>query len=133
VYEDLARWPVERQCTLRTECCQFRITGRVPHLTKGEALVAVRGLRAAGRKALPERQDGACPLLDPRTNRCLIYQDRPFGCRTHFCAAAGGTYPRKDVIDLIRKLEALDVKLGGNGARELPGALREILREPGKI
>ena len=129
VYDDLATRPVERACTLLTGCCHFKLTGLTPYLTKGEALVLARGVRAAGRKALPERADGACPLLHPRTGRCIAYADRPFGCRTHFCDAAGGPYSRAEVIDLIRRLEAVDTILGGNGPRALPGATAEALRE----
>ena len=51
-------------------------------------------IRASGRKRLPESVSGACPLLHPQTKRCLVYDGRPFGCRTHFCAAAGGPYER---------------------------------------
>ena len=123
IYRELAGRPSERSCTLRTECCQFRLTGKTPYLTKGEALVASRALRASGRKALPERPDGSCPLLDPRTNRCVIYESRPFGCRTHFCTEAGGPFARKQVADLIQRLEAIDAQLGGDGARSLPVAL----------
>jgi Fe-S-cluster containining protein len=130
IYRDLATRPIERQCELRTQCCHFRLTGKTPHLTRGEALLAARAFKATGRKSLPPaRQDGACPLLDLTTSRCLIYEDRPFGCRTHFCAAAGGPYARREVIDLIRRLEAIDEQLGGNGPRALPGAVREALEE----
>ncbi|MEI6561917.1 MAG: YkgJ family cysteine cluster protein [Verrucomicrobiota bacterium] len=129
VYAELARRPVQRDCTLLTECCQFKITGLTPYLTKGEALVAARGVRAAGRKQLPERADGACPLLHPQTGRCMIYAERPFGCRTHFCPAAGGPYARSEVIDLIRRLEAVDATLGGNGPRMLPGAVADALEQ----
>lgn len=123
VYDALAVRPAERNCTLRTECCQFKLTGRIPFLTRGEALVAARGWRATGRKVLPARADGACPMLDEKTGRCLIYEHRPFGCRTHFCRAAGGPFARKDVIDLIRRLEAVDAALGGSGARALEPAV----------
>ena len=123
IYGELAARPIARSCTLRTECCQFRLTGKTPYLTKGEALVATRAMRASGRKTLPERSDGTCPLLDPRTMRCMIYESRPFGCRTHFCPDAGGPFSRKDVADLIRRLEAIDARLGGDGARSLPVAL----------
>jgi len=129
VYAELARRPVERNCTLLTECCQFKVTGLTPYLTKGEALVAARGVRAAGRKQLPERADGACPLLHPQTGKCTIYADRPFGCRTHFCPSAGGQYARAEVIDLIRRLEKVDAALGGSGPRMLPGALADALAE----
>lgn len=128
IYRDLAARPIERDCQLRTECCHFKLTGKTPYLTKGEALVAAKTLRATGRKTLPQRDDGACPLLDPQSSRCLIYDGRPFGCRTHFCAAAGGPYSRREVIDLIRRLEEIDAQLGGDGPRALPAAIQDALR-----
>ena len=123
VYHELADRPIERNCELRTQCCHFKLTGKTPYLTRGEAVVAARALRATGRKTLPSRNDGACPLLDAQTSRCLIYEDRPFGCRTHFCAAAGGPYARREVIDLIRRLEEIDEQLGGDGPPALPAAV----------
>lgn len=129
IYRDLASRPIERNCTLRTECCHFKLTGKTPYLTRGEALLAARALKATGRKSLPSRSDGACPLLDPHTSRCLIYNDRPFGCRTHFCAAAGGPYARGEVVDLIRRLEQIDEQLNGDGPRALPAAVRDCLEE----
>jgi len=129
IYADLAARPVHRNCTLLTECCRFKLTGLIPHMTRGEALVAARALRAAGRKKLPEPADGACPLLDPRTARCIIYKDRPFACRTHFCKAAGGPYERREVLDLIRKLEEIDARLAGCGAQTLPTAMAHALRD----
>ena len=129
VYRELAARTIVRSCDFRTECCQFRLTGKTPYLTKGEALVAARGVRAAGRRQLPERADGACPLLHLRTGRCMIYSERPFGCRTHFCPSAGGPYARGEVIDLIRRLEKVDAVLGGTGPRMLPGAVADALSE----
>lgn len=126
IYAELARRPAERDCTGRAECCHFKLTGRTPYLTRGEALVAARALRASGRKALPARADGACPMLDPRTSRCVIYESRPFGCRTHFCAAAGGPLARREVADLIQRLETVDARLGGCGGQALPVALRDL-------
>ena len=128
VYRRLAERPLERACTLRTECCRFQLTGMVPYLTRGEALVAARALRRTGRVKLPERDDGACPLLDAG-GRCLVYDARPFGCRTHFCAAAGGPYERTEVLDLIRELEEVDRRVGGDGARPLPAAVTRALRD----
>lgn len=127
IYADLAARQPERDCRLRTECCHFERTGLIPSLTKGEALLAAKALRASGRKSLPIRKDGACPLLDPLTRRCLIYQDRPFGCRTHFCTPAGGPCARRDVLDLIRRLEAIDARLGNEGPRPLADALHRAL------
>ncbi len=127
IYRDLERWPVERDCRARTECCRFRLTGRTPQLTRGEALVAAAGWRAAGHKAVPEREapDGACPFLAD-DGRCRIYQDRPFGCRTHFCAAAGGMLDRASLIDLIQRLEAVDEEIGGDGPKPLRGAVAAV-------
>lgn len=129
VYAELNNLSVERNCELRTGCCNFKLTGKTPYLTKGEALVAAKAVRAAGRKELPVREDGACPLLHPRTSRCMIYNDRPFGCRTHFCEAAGGDYARKDVIDLIHRLEKVDDDLIGKGPQRLTVAIEESLRD----
>jgi Fe-S-cluster containining protein len=129
VYADLAVRPIERNCARLTECCHFKLTGRTPYLTKGEALLAAKALRATGRTGLPENTTGACPLLDSISRNCLIYESRPFGCRTHFCAAAGGPYARREVIDLIRRLEAVDAELGGTGPRLLQNAIADALEE----
>ena len=107
VYADLEKRPVQRDCSRLTECCKFRLTGLVPSMTHGEALLAVQALRATGRKGLPPAVNGNCPMLDAATGKCLIYADRPFGCRTHFCRAAGGPYARREVLDLIRRLEVV--------------------------
>jgi uncharacterized protein len=127
VYTDLAKRPVERQCVARTECCQFHLTGLTPMLTKGEALVAARAFKATGRKELPEPDEDVCPMLKAETGKCMIYADRPFGCRTHFCEAAGGPYSRKEVVDLIRRLEAVDRQLGGDGPRRIQAAVEAWL------
>ena len=129
VYVDLSKRPIERNCLRRTECCHFKLTGRTPYLTKGEALVAAKAFRATGRKSLPENADGSCPMLQQETGNCLIYEDRPFGCRTHFCAAAGGPIARPDVLDLIRRLEDVDLALNGNGPRLLQNAIADALEE----
>lgn len=129
VYKEVDARPVTRDCIRRTECCQFKLTRSTPLLTRGEAMVAAKALRAAGRTKLPETvnaETGACPMLDAR-GKCIIYQDRPFGCRTHFCAAAGGPYARKDVLDLIRRLEVVDAKLGGDGSHPILRAMDQVL------
>jgi Fe-S-cluster containining protein len=127
IYADLAARPLERSCALRTDCCHFKLTGKTPHLTYAEALVAANALRATGRTTLPAHTEGACPLLDTKTSRCLIYESRPLGCRTHFCAAAGGPYPRTHVLDLIRRLEEIDQDLGGDGSHPIEKAVTYAL------
>ena len=127
VYGELANRPVERDCVRRTECCQFKLTGKTPYLTAGEALVTAAALKQSGVTKLPPKEDGSCPLLKAETGGCIAYEDRPFSCRTHFCVAAGGPYSRKEVQDLIWRLEDLDTRLGGVGAQTLPAALKEAL------
>jgi Fe-S-cluster containining protein len=129
IYVDLAQRPIQRNCMRKTECCHFKLTGRTPYLTKGEAIIAAKAFRATGRKSLPENNDGSCPMLQQETGSCLIYADRPFGCRTHFCAAAGGPIARREVLDLIRRLEDVDLKLNGNGPHSLQNAVSLALEE----
>ena len=129
VYAELAARPIERNCLRSKECCHFKLTGRTPFLTKGEALVVAKAVRATGRTRLPDSVDGACPIFDKTSGNCLVYENRPFGCRTHFCAAAGGPYSRREVVDLIRRLEDVDAKLGGDGPRTLVSAVTDALAE----
>jgi uncharacterized protein len=129
VYAELAQRPVQRNCLRRTECCQFQLTGKIPQLTRGEALLAAQAFRATGRKTLPQRQDGACPMLQADTGKCLIYEARPFGCRTHFCQNAGGPIERHEVLPLIRRLEKMDRELGGDGPHPLPQSVAQALDE----
>ena len=119
--------PLERHCEMRTRCCRFRLTGKTPMVTMGEAITAAVGWRAAGRKSIPDGQqsDGACPFLGS-DGRCKNYKHRPLGCRTHFCDPAGGPYPRQHVIEAIRELEHLDEALVGDGPRPLPAATRDV-------
>lgn len=131
IYKALESRPIQRNCVVRTECCQFQLTGLTPQLTMGEALLAAKAFRSTGRKELPEAEDGTCPLLKRESGKCMIYADRPFGCRTHFCAAAGGPYGRKEVVDLIRRLEELDRKCGGDGPRKIQLAIADALEELG--
>jgi len=129
VYAELSRRPVERDCLRRTECCQFQRTGKVPQLTRGEALLAAQAFRASGRKILPEPTDRSCPFLQTGTGKCMIYESRPLGCRTHFCQAAGGPMDRREVLDLIRRLEQIDTQLKGDGPHALPQAVSWALEE----
>jgi Fe-S-cluster containining protein len=125
VYAELAQRPLDRDCTGLAECCHFKLTGRTPFLTRGEALMAARAVRSIGWKRLPASPSGVCPLLE--NGRCRIYEGRPFGCRTHFCKAAGGPYERGKVRDLIQRLDDIDLALGGSGGVNLPAALEWAL------
>lgn len=129
IYAEVDQMPVERDCIRRTECCYFKRTGLTPQLTSGEGLLAAKAWRASGRKELKSRADGGCPMLigELGQGKCAIYADRPFGCRTHFCDAAGGPLARRDVIDWIRRLEAIDSALGGHGPKSLPASIEEAL------
>ena len=75
-------------------------------------------------------KEGIYPMLERATGRCLIYADRPFGCRTHFCKAAGGPYARKQVADLIHRLEDLSRTLGHREAMPMQRAMEEAMRDP---
>ena len=129
IYAELEQRPIERQCVHRTECCYFKRTGLTPQLTAGEARLAAKAWRATGRKDLKPRADGGCPMLigAEGQGKCAIYADRPFGCRTHFCEEAGGPYARREVVDLIHRLEAVDDALGGSGPKSLTAAIIENL------
>jgi Fe-S-cluster containining protein len=127
IYAEWQRRPIQRNCTGVADCCRFRLVGHTPYLTKGEALVAARAWKAAGRKEVAVPADGSCPFLHPETGKCRIYDGRPFGCRTHFCAAAGGPAARNEVRDLIQRLEEIDRRLGGKGAVNLPAAVKEAM------
>lgn len=125
IYDEWTARPLERNCIGRADCCRFRLTGKMPYLTRGEAFVAAKAWRAAGRKELVESADGSCPFLTG--SRCGIYEGRPFGCRTHFCDAAGGPAVRKEVRDLIRRLEEIDARLGGCGGVNFLAAVKEAM------
>jgi hypothetical protein len=127
IYQEWGRRPLERDCTGIADCCRFRLVGHTPYLTRGEALVAAKAWRASGRRKVDIPADGACPFLHPLSGRCRIYDGRPFGCRTHFCDAAGGPAPRAAVRDLIQRLEDIDHRLGGRGAMKLGTAVTEAM------
>ena len=128
IYAEWQQRPLDRNCTGIAGCCRFRLVGHTPYLTKGEALVAAMAWKAVGRKEVIVPADGSCPFLHPHSGKCLIYEGRPFGCRTHFCGAAGGPAARSQVRDLIQRLEDIDHHLGGNGGVNLPTAVKEAMR-----
>jgi Fe-S-cluster containining protein len=94
-------------CPASAECCQLAKTGRQPWLWLGEWLVLKERLEREGRQ-VTAREDGACPLLG-EGGRCTVYEDRPFGCRTFFCARVRGPdrQPVEEVDALLRRLERL--------------------------
>lgn len=118
----------QRSCMGMADCCRFRVTGETPHVTRGEAWLAWKAWRAAGRTRVELPADGSCPFLNGQ-GRCMIYGGRPLACRTHFCVAAGGALPRREVIDLIHALEDIDVALGGDGASRLPEAVERLAKK----
>jgi len=128
IYAEWQQRPIQRNCTGLADCCRFRLAGHTPYLTRGEALVAAKAWKAAGRKDVVVPADGSCPFLHPKNGRCQIYEGRPFGCRTHFCDAAGGPASRGEVRDLIQRLEEIDTRLGGNGSMNLPTAMKEAMK-----
>jgi len=128
IYAEWQQRPIQRNCTGLADCCRFRLAGHTPYLTRGEALVHAKAWKAAGRKDVVVPADGSCPFLHPKNGRCQIYEGRPFGCRTHFCDAAGGPASRGEVRDLIQRLEEIDTRLGGNGSMNLPTAMKEAMK-----
>ncbi len=119
-------------CPSSTECCRFGVTGRQPYVTSIEIAMVERaiarrgGMPSAKKHALPltndPRRERICPLLN-RDNRCSIYADRPFGCRTFFCdRATQGEGPTRAVLqEHVNELRALAErhKLGGDAPRPL--------------
>ena len=120
IYKAWDATSLPRNCTGIAQCCHFSLTGKTPYITRGEALLAAKAWRSSGRKTVPLPKNGSCPFLVD--SRCAIYESRPFGCRTHFCQAAGGPAPRAMVRDFIHQLEEIDHTLGGDGGVNLPTA-----------
>jgi uncharacterized protein len=124
-------------CPASTECCRFGVTGREPYVTALELLAIERalthrggGLPSARKRALPlhgasAEDERTCPLLD-RAGRCSVYEVRPFGCRTFYCARAErGADPRRELRPLLAQLRELAARHrpGGDAARALTSAL----------
>jgi Fe-S-cluster containining protein len=53
----------------------------VVELRAGDAVPEHLVVEHAGARCLDQRGDGACVALDPRTQLCTIYADRPQTCR----------------------------------------------------
>ena len=77
IYQALTERPIERSCMRRKECCHFKLTGRTPLLTKGEAILAAAALRRNGRTRLPSAASGVCPMLNVAPGDCLILRKPP--------------------------------------------------------
>jgi uncharacterized protein len=95
-------------CSASGECCQLAVTKRQPWLWLPEWRLLQRG-----HPLPPPRADGGCPYLDAAGKRCTVYADRPFGCRTFFCARIRGPaqQPKEAVIALSRRIEFISERL----------------------
>jgi uncharacterized protein len=95
-------------CPASGECCQLARTQRQPWLWYPEWQ-----LLASRHPLPPRRTDGGCPYLDVAGQRCTVYADRPFGCRTFFCERIRGParQPADTVDALLRRLEAVSQRV----------------------
>lgn len=105
------------RCPATAECCRLAVTGRQPWLWPSEWLLLEERLRRDNRPVPTARADGACPLLGP-DQRCTVYADRPFGCRTFFCSRAVGpqALPTAGTDALLKRLAALNLELDPDAA-----------------
>ncbi len=112
-----ARW----SCPSTAECCQLATTGRPPWLWPSEWEVLLERLRRVQRPLPPRRVDGGCPFLDEVGQRCTVYEDRPFGCRTFFCHRVRGPtrQPTVETDALLHQLGAANLEWQDE-ARPLP-------------
>lgn len=115
-------------CPGSADCCRFAVTGREPFVTSVELFALERAAKRVGRpvrskRALPLVRDeaGSCPMLSPNA-RCVIYADRPLGCRTFYCdlATPGGRVRHREVQELVRRLEALSQRWDGAYGKGTP-------------
>jgi hypothetical protein len=133
-------------CPSSSDCCRFGITGRQPFVTalelsairhalerRGDAIESqgrpprqTSAIESPRRRGLPVAHDAShervCPLLD-HEQRCSVYADRPFGCRSYYCGrAARGDGPAPDELRaLLEELQSLAARyeVGGEHARPL--------------
>jgi uncharacterized protein len=99
-------------CSERTptaRCCRFDVTGREPWLTEVEWHLVKKAWARTGRREPSATTDawGSCPFLSS-AGRCLVYDDRPLGCRTFFCADAeqAPSAARSALLEVARNLSA---------------------------
>jgi Fe-S-cluster containining protein len=114
LYEKTDALFANMSCDASTDCCRFGVTGREPYPTAIEIEFLRRALAATGRKVgakkrLPvaNERERRCPMLSDE-GRCIVYEARPFGCRTFFCdRAQGNAPPRADVSRLSNRIADL--------------------------
>ena len=120
-------------CLNSTRCCQLRRYGHVPLVFEVEGRRAIAGVMRRGGRLPLEGEIGDCPLL-LRSGACSVYADRPFGCRTFYCADA--TLPdgprRAEVQALAMQLRALAERLGDSDLRPLTNVLDDAFDDDGK-
>ncbi len=112
-----AAW-ARHSCPGSAECCQLAVTKRPPWLWPSEWKVLEERLARDRRPVPPQRGDGACPLLDAEGKRCTVYEDRPLGCRTFFCARIVGPskLPAEETNALLERLKALNLEADDEAA-----------------
>jgi Fe-S-cluster containining protein len=132
VLEAAAKAWAKSSCPGSAECCHLAVTTRPPWLWPTEWAVVEQALMAGGRSVPPPRSDQGCRLLDAAGQRCTIYESRPFGCRTFFCARrTGPKEPAAQTNALLEQLAALNIALDAGAApRTLDDWLSASARSP---
>jgi uncharacterized protein len=129
-------------CDASTECCRFGVTGREPYATAVELLLLEHAVRARGglpkRRALPVADERRCALLSDQ-GACLVYTDRPLGCRTFFCergrnaaGEAGARAERGRIAEIARSVAELSARTSPRdpGPRPLSNATAAFHERP---
>ncbi len=95
-------------CPASGEGCQLAKTRRQPWLWAPEWWLLARQ-----HPLPPPRGDGGSPYLDAAGQRCTVYADRPFGCRTFFCSRIRGpARPPADTVNaLLMRLEQVSQRI----------------------
>ncbi len=118
VYRDADALHWDWSCPKTTDCCHFEPTGQQPYVTSIEVLAVRRAVErnrttlekviAAAHGGKDRVAPGQCPLLDA-SGRCSVYEARPLGCRTFFCARAiaGQRVRHKDIQALVHRIEEI--------------------------
>lgn len=111
IYNEVDALQTGWTCDTSTDCCRFGVTGREPYPTAIELAELEAAVRARGglpkRRTLPVADERRCDLLGD-DGRCLVYEARPFGCRTFFCdRGEGPRVPRAEIQRLSRAIADL--------------------------